>query len=214
MEVITTWLKGARNYQVGVRLYNQLGNDKTLLQLLNSETETPFKKEKLVKALQVLVTAPTELKKEEDAQVNETSLAAATVATFKRQWPESACNTADEKSLWEKAVILLKERAYLHATLFHQPDDNARRIVAFRILRKDDELTGVYNSRKYLLLHGQLPEEDKPSDEYVTDPFLMAKRIATLQRYINRTTNPERLLAFKTEYNYYARLMKKTEVPC
>lgn len=212
MDVIKTWLRSARNYAVGVRLYLEFGDDAVFKRLLQAEAETHYKREQLLKRLTALSKnappAPPE------AQAPQVEQAAATLATFKKTWPEIACKSPDEKKLWEQAVVLLKERAHLHSTLLHLPDDDARRAVAFQLLRKDDELTAIYDQRKYFLQYGKLPEAESSAPEYVTDPFLMAKRIENLSRNIRRVTNPDRKAELVAEYNHYARLQGKKELAC
>ena len=222
MDVIKQWLKAGKVYAVGVAIYNQVGTDANLRRLLNSEAETPYKRERLQKALMEIAAGKQAVAIEDKAQEKGESAVVASMTTFKLHWPREACKDEVELAMWEQVARLLKERAHLHASLFHQTGDDARRAAAFQLLRKDDELDGIYEKRKYYLREKHLPEQ--PAVEYVTDPVLMLKRAINLDKSIrrNRQTlakgpNPDaqaRLEAYIKEYNHYAPLLGKEEVKC
>jgi S-adenosylmethionine/arginine decarboxylase-like enzyme len=223
MDIIKKWLANGKVYKVGVAIYNQLGTDLLLKKLFTSEAETPYKRDRLTKALQEIANTSTAQVKEIDSQKNEQSTAVATVANFTKIWPRETCKDATETELWNQAVLLLKERSHLHSLLFSATSDDQRREIAFRLLRKDERLDKVYADREYYQKNKHLPDQkDKP--QYVTDPGIMVTRIANLQRYINRvkktlTQGPNadaqaRLEEFVKEYNHYAKIVGKEEVKC
>ncbi len=209
MKLIEDWLKGGQNYAVGVRLYMQYGRDKNLQRLFTSEGETPFKKQKLVAALKDLVAGEPSAK---TAPVP-TSITT-TQDAFVKTWPASA-NTDDVlQDLWNQARLLLKEIAEIHGKLDVVPDDEQRRKLAFELLRKDEQLDEVYNQRDFYQKHGK-PMATEPTFQIITDPWLMAKRLANLKRYIRREKQAvakdaanqaaaDRLKQYTTEFNIYA----------
>jgi len=101
------------------------------------------------------------------------------------------------------------------------PDDDSRRKAAFELLRKDDELDAIYTERDFYRATGTATQPK--AVQYVTDPYLMAKRFTNLQRYIRAlkkeirdaggATDDQsaRLTAYLDEYNHYATLMKKPQ---
>jgi hypothetical protein len=225
MEAIKAWLKGQKQYAVGVRLYMLYGKNEQLKRLLSAEAVSPFKIQQLEAGLKALVTGEEVVKLAEKEAAEEASTTTITQNTFIKNWPAEQCGTDVERSLWEKARLLLKEIAALHASLPLLPDDNARRDAAFELLDKDDELDQVYASRDYYKQHGKLPFSDNNTSAYLTDPFAIASRMVTLSRYIRRyrtaleknATNvmaAQLLEGYSTEYNYYARMTKKPEVAC
>jgi hypothetical protein len=210
MNLIEAWLKGGQPYAIGVRLYMLHGRDKSLHRLFNSEGETPFKKQKLAAALRELVSgAPATSKGSKPAPVY-----AHTQEVFAKSWPESKNTTDTHSQLWQQARLLLKEIAELHGKLDVVGDVDERRQIAFQLLRKDDDLDEIYAQRDFLTEHGHLPKP-QPSFQTITDPYLMAQRIANLKRYLRRerkavATDPEnevaaaRLKEYTEEYNHYA----------
>jgi hypothetical protein len=119
--------------------------------------------------------------------------------------------------------LLLKEIAAIHSTL-PLLDPPKRLAAALTLLRKDDELDGIYEQRDYYEKHGALPGIPDASP-LIEDPFLMGNRLANLKRYIRRekqavAADPEhagakgRLASYVHEYNQYMRKLGKEEVVC
>lgn len=244
MKDIKDWLdKGSkRHYRVGVMLYLKYGTNNLFKKALTTEDESPYKKERLMKELKALAEteppSPPEHQlgphkpapqkpapQKPTPQKNKITLTPTVSspnqpANTPKQWPRSACRDDYELSLWEKAAVLLKEIAALHAYLSTAPSDYERRMYAFELLRKDDELDKVYDARDLYRMQN-IKKEEPPDIEYVTDPHLMAKRIENLKKYIRRVKGDivklgdteerrERLQSFVKEFNYYA---EKTQLP-
>jgi hypothetical protein len=221
MEIIKKWIASGKVYRVGVAIYNQLGSDQLLKKLFNSEAETPYKRERLLKELKKIAADSNNQQSAIQAQKNEQSPVVATVANFSKIWPRDSCIDAVETELWNQAVVLLKERSHLHSLLFTATSDEQRREIAFKLLRKDDRLDKIYGDRDYYRKNKHLPDQsNKP--QYVTDPGIMITRITNLQRYINREKKKlkdgpnaaaqARLTAFIQEYNHYAKIIGKEEL--
>jgi hypothetical protein len=245
MQDVIAWLNNEKKpYRVGVMLYTKYGSNLLLKKSFTTEPESIYKKQRLLKELSALVPAvvlPTE-KQNEPKQVApnikvkpgepvkpEPSLPAgrdvlpAASATIHKTWARVECRDDYELKLWEKAALLLKEIASLHAQLSACFSDYERRTVAFNLLRKDDELDKIYEQRDYYRVTHK--EVDPSPVQLITDPFLMAKRISALSRYIRRektniTTKGDtqerrdRLKGFVEEYNAYAEKVNKPFLSC
>ncbi len=238
MKDVQQWIQGPKHYRVGVMLYLKYGTNDLFKRALTTEEETSYKRKRLEKELsalcvskeQVTLTAKTVLDKQEkkpQPEIKKQNIKSTpaepssdqTANHQPRQWPRSACRDDYEVTLWEKAALLLKEIAALHAYLSTAQSDFERRMYAFELLRKDDELDKVYDNRK--AYRTDCVKESTTDDiEYVTDPYLMAKRLDNLKRYIRRekgnlekhgetVDRRERLDMYVKEYNYYAGKMEK-----
>lgn len=215
MKLIDDWLRGGQPYTVGVRLYMQYGADKQMHRLFSSEGESAFKKQKLREALAALATG----NKQPATGTHKPTPVASTQEVFAKSWP-AAKNTSDTmRDLWEQARLLLKEIAEIHGKLDVVPDTDQRRKLAFELLRKDEELDGVYAQRDFYETHQKLPDV-APSFSPISDPYLMANRIASLKRYVRREKQKVaadannqaavlRLKQYTEEYNYYATKLGK-----
>jgi hypothetical protein len=209
MQVIKDWLKGGQSYDVGVRLYMRYGRDKQLQRLFTSEGPSDFKRKKLASALKEIA----ELGEAKPPPMKAITVSVDTTqANFIKSWPEPTKDD-EAKLLWHEARLLLKEIAEIHGKLDVVPSDEERRKLAFQLLRKDEELDQVYVKRDFFLKHQKMPVEALPFIP-ITDPHLLAKRLANLQRYVRREklaidkdeTNEQakgRLAVFEAELNYY-----------
>ena len=212
MKLIQDWLKGGQNYAVGVRLYMRFGRDKQLQRLFTTEGVSDFKKKRLASALQEIAQAA-DAKPVSPATTQVVAIASTTTQnTFLKQWPEPP-EGDPVKLLWDEARVLLKEIAELHGKLDALPSDELRRAVAFSLLRKDEELDAVYSRRDFYLKYKKMPEEQLPFTP-ITDPHLLANRIANLKRYVRREKSAitadennldakQRLAVFEAELTYY-----------
>ena len=212
------WIKGGQNYQIGLRIYLEHGENKKLIRLRTTEGESVFKKQKLLAALQ-------ELKEGKAPSSHNSGLTAATATNdvFVKQWPSARNKDKVLQELWEKARLLLKEIAMIHSTLPHI-DEPQRLQAAITLLQKDDELDDVYVQRDYYEKHGK-PIGVPDGPVLIEDPYLMAARIANLRLNIRREKQAMkkdsdngnaalRLKSYLIEYNQYMKKLAKPQLPC
>jgi 2-phospho-L-lactate guanylyltransferase (CobY/MobA/RfbA family) len=247
MDDIKAWLQGPKHYRVGVMLYLKHGTNALFKKSLVQEGESAFKKHKLVKELSSIEasasmafdsvkasasigfasdkaeTQKQELKQEPaPSKINEPSPTEAPLSPRRgaggEGWPRSSCRDDYELSLWERAMLLLKQIAALHAKLSECFSDFERRSVAFNLLRMDDELDDIYEKRDHY--RATKSQKEEVAIEIITDPFLMGQRLANLTRYIRRekqniitkgdtTDRQKRLSDYLAEYNLYAEKLNR-----
>jgi hypothetical protein len=238
MDEIKAWLQGPKQYRVGVMLYLKHGTNALFKKSLVQEGESAFKKQKLHKELASLIEASASIQKPTPHPAKAAATAQGIAPDDKDTssdtepeqtetqnplqggggWPRSACRDDYELSLWEKAMLLLKQIAALHAKLSECFSDFERRSVAFNLLRLDDELDDVYEKRDHY--RATKSQKEEVTIEIITDPFLMGQRLANLTRYIRRekqnlttkgatTDRQKRLSDYLQEYNYYAEKLNR-----
>jgi hypothetical protein len=239
LEAIQAWLNSKRPYRVGVMLYLEHGQNNLFKKALATEGESRYKLDRIVKELTALnMVEGTALAKPpvQNARLAQPAKQPVRQADpppvisgvkkketaaqryIPKSWPRADCRDDYEAMLWEKAMLLLKEIASLHAKLSECFSDYERRTVAFNLLRKDDALDDLYELRDHYRTT-KSKKEDVPV-EYVTDPFMMAQRLDNLKRYLRReklhlqtlgdtTERRERIEAYRIEYNFYAEKMGK-----
>jgi hypothetical protein len=202
MNDITNWLQ-SKDYIEGIRLYLEHGQDPVLKNLFTAEKQTPYKTERLEKALREVLQGVERIKPEERP----------TISITMKSWPIEAAKDDVLKALRAEWLRLFKEMQDLRSQLMLLPTDEVRGETAHRILELDDQCEEIYNKRDYYLENGTLPQVKK--EEYIVDPVKAAKRMEILGRYIRRErTNLKkdpgnsgaaaRKLKFIKEYNHYA----------
>lgn len=193
MEAIRQWLNGKRLYSTGVLLYTQYGKD-TLLKKLFCEAETNYKKDRLITALQDLLSN----KKETD----EITVSSKEVQLKKLQaektigigWSDKM--DAVEKALYEqwkpKFLEMMDLISQLYPVAKEGVTDPWKREqagkMALRILDLDDECDDYYSQRDYYLKNKRLPEE-KPYGDICLDPQLMPLKLQNHKRYAREFRN-------------------------
>lgn len=201
MQSIADWLQ-SKDYIQGVRLYIEHGQDPVLKNLFTAEKGTPYKEQRLERALRDIL-AGTEIVKPEDQPST----------PMIKSWPIEAAKDDVLKALRAEWLKAFKEMHDLRSQLMLLANDDQRGEAAFRILELDDLCYHAYSKRNYYLEHGMLPAEKPP--EFIVDPVKAAKRMQVLQRYIRRertflqkdpanTAAAARRKKFIAEYNHYA----------
>jgi hypothetical protein len=202
MESITNWLQ-SKDYVEGIRLYLEHGQDPGLKNLFTAEKQTPYKEQRLEKALREVLKGSEVVKPEERPAISITM----------KSWPIEAAKDDVLKALRAEWLRLFKEMQDLRSQLMLLPTDEIRGETAHRILELDDQCEDLYHKRDYYLEHGKLPQAK--TDEYIVDPVKAAKRMEMLGRYIRRERanlkkDPGNIGAaarkqkFVKEYNHYA----------
>jgi hypothetical protein len=201
MEAIRHWLQ-SKDYIEGVRIYLQHGQDPVLKNLFTAEKGTPYKQQRLERALREIL-AGTEVVKPEERPAS----------SLMKSWPIEAASDDVLKALRAEWLKAFKEMHDLRSQLMLLANDDQRGEAAHRILDLDDLCYSIYLKRNHYLEHGTLPEAKK--EEYIVDPLKAAKRMEILGRYIRRERtalkkDPSNVGAaarkqkFTNEYNHYA----------
>ena len=201
MNEITNWLQ-SKDYIEGVRLYIEHGQDPVLKNLFTAEKGTPYKEQRLERALRDIL-AGTEIVKPEDQPST----------PMIKSWPIEAAKDDVLKALRAEWLKAFKEMHDLRSQLMLMANDDQRGEAAHRILDLDDLCCNIYSNRNYYLEHGALPATKK--EEFIVDPLKAAKRMEILGRYIRRERtalkkDPSNVGAaarkqkFTNEYNHYA----------
>lgn len=201
MNDIRDWLQ-SKDYIEGIRLYLQHGQDPALKNLFTAEKGTPYKQQRLERALREIL-AGTEVVKAEERPAS----------ILMKSWPIEAAKDDVLKALRAEWLKAFKEMQDLRSQLMLLANDDQRGEAAHRILDLDDLCDHIYSKRDYYLEHGTLPAAKK--EEYIVDPLKAAKRMEILGRYIRRERTAlkkdpanvgaaARKQKFTNEYNHYA----------
>lgn len=175
MYVIDQWLKGPRNFYVGKAIYQTVGNDKHLLEVLN-KGKTPIAEELLLKALQKLCAAPAAAPKPEPMETVD-------------EMPVSADPVV--KSIREEWIKPYQEMNYKrHQLDQYKGNDPAmiakREPLVFQILELEQQCMKAWKKRDYYLQHGKLPDVATKQKELPADPVQLGKYISNLAKNIRR----------------------------
>lgn len=213
LSLLKAWLSH-KDYLEGVRLYLKFGQDHKLKQLFTSEKETPFKKQRLEKAIRDLLNAA-------PIHTNKTTTVPAPIQPVSKSWTAESCKDDLEKAIREDWLQQFKTMQDLRSQLMLIGTDQERGEVAHKILDLDEQCDKLLAKRDYYREHGALPSEEPV--ELITDPLAMVKRMTLLDRYIRRErqnmrNNPAnhnaagRLQKFIKEYNEYAERFGKDRI--
>lgn len=179
VESIKDWLNSSRNYNVGLALYLVHGSNEALKTALK-QGESPYRKEKLLAALQELW----EGAKGEPARANPLPLRVLPLKTggeFKNLQPDHDKDIY--YNLWQP---LYKEMMHLRSKLPLFPNDDERGAAAFRILFLEKTCRKYWRMRDYFLQNGvEMPEETGKPDA-TTDFNVLTRRLMTLRTYQTR----------------------------
>lgn len=186
MQVIKDWLNGGKEYDAGVQLYLQHGDDKQMKDLF-TEFRTPFKEKKLVELLKGLLHKSSDLKTA--TKKKEEKLVAETFGWPNKMTPELAAL----KAVWApkyKEQMNLCARLYDVAKLGKHDKNKEMESgqMAHRILNLRDEVKQIYFERDYYIEHGVFPGKEQVFKPVVAD-IKIAERRLTVRRYLTRLKN-------------------------
>jgi shikimate kinase len=125
--------------------------------------------------------------------------------------PTPELQLADEDNLDEKWKPIYKEANYYFSTIHLIPDEEERKLAAFRILDLMDKVQEVWQAKDFLYKHGQVPKfESQGIDQLTVEQ--MARRINTLRTYISKAhkgkLNAERIPDWEAEMQELQRKIK------
>lgn len=183
MQVIKDWFNSGKNYDAGVSLYMQYGDNAQLKDLF-TEFRTPFKEKKLVEVLRGLISVSAEATHTAEKKV--TQLVAET-----HGWPDAM--SAELMALKEVWKPLYAEQMNLNARLYDVArlgvDDKNKEQeagqMAHRILNLRDQIKDIYFQRDYYLENNVFPGKEQVFKPVVTD-IKIAERRLTVRRYLTR----------------------------
>lgn len=188
MQSIADWLAGNRNYDEGVALYLQLGDDKQFKEMFR-EQRTAFKEKKLVELLRKLNVKSYTLKATEEKKAEQV---AADAATNNFGWPVAM--NVELHALWQEwkpkysEFMNLTNRLYDVALL--GKEDNLKEMeagnMAHRILDLRDEIKEIYKARDHYLQHGSFPGKAEVFTPVVANDIKIADRRLSVRRYLTR----------------------------
>ena len=215
MESIKIWFNGKKNYDLGVKLYLQFGDNDLLKRLFQEKPPTPFKIQKLHEALEDLLIKPEKSKqaepKKETVIVSRLKEEAKQQEQFKTKKIYDAGWSKDMDEV-EQAIHLQWKPVFLEMMeLCSKVGDVAREgmtdpykeiaagKMALRILDLDDQCDELYSQRDHYLANGSLPDQ-RPYGDPCIDPKLMPVKLKNAERYVRRLKNelrenPENLKA-------------------
>jgi hypothetical protein len=186
MQVVKDWLNGSRDYDEGVALYMQYGDDKDMKALFR-EYRTSFKEKKLVELLKGL------LGKEKQVKVA-TATKEVKLQVETHGWPaKMKPELAALKEVWQplyKELMNLCARLLDVARLGRQDKNKEMEAgqMALRILKLREDIKEIYCDRDHYLQHGCFPGKEQPFTP-VVDDLKLAERRLTVRRYLTRLNN-------------------------
>lgn len=197
MRLIENWLKGSRNYYVGIALYKSLpGANQQLIQLL-SKGKTPFAEAELVKAFKAMLSKPVVKKQPQpDPELDKMPPSAdAVMESIRNEW----------MPLYMRMNTL---RHMLWTIEGNTPEKIAQRQpIAFEVLELEQQCIQLWAKRNHYLQHGRLPEAKEVKVQIPKDPIELATLIENIKRNIRRnkafaTKNPTKAI-YVQRYNDY-----------
>jgi hypothetical protein len=175
MQMIDNWLKGNKNYHVGLAIFNSFSSNKQLKELL-ATGNTPYNHKRLCEELTSLskkqvVTPKISLEQKETAVLPDSNNKV--LQALKNKW----------QPLYQKMNML---RHNLDATA---GDNTAttieeRKKIATEILTLEKECNKIWSDVDYYNEHGKLPEEKDNEWPVPTDPLKLANAINNCKKAI------------------------------
>jgi hypothetical protein len=236
MDVIRKWLNGSRDYDTGVQLYLEHGQDKKLQRLLTLEGYSEFKNKKLLAALQDLlaspgtsavITAPAipapAINKTlpEAGKIAPDANKLANKATPVRRWSEVRDPVEQAlfeawKPLYAEMLDLVNRVGDVSRNAEQDPSlESQARTMALRVLELDAQCEQIYTKRNYYLENKKLPES-KSDGAPDPDPRRWPVTLANHQRYVRdykskfaKETDPEKRLKLAAQLKKHEALVDR-----
>ena len=189
MESIRIWLNGKRNYDAGVKLYMQFGNDALLKKLFTERPSTSFKEKTLVESLQKLMVKTVEKKQEVMVQKGVYVERVSKEKVYDGGWSREMDEVERALHLrWKPGFIEMNELCIKIRPLAIEGKTNKQKQIeagkmALKILDLEDECYQFYEQRDHYMKHGELPDQ-RPYGEPCIDPKLMPKKLDSHQRQL------------------------------
>jgi hypothetical protein len=182
MHELIAWLNNP-NYKEGVELFLKNSRNKQLNHLFRYEAETEYKRQRLTKEIQLLVT------KQEAKPVIQYDTKP--VQQIGVGWPPKPIEDVVVAALYEQWKPLYDEMLNLQARVYDvaeqgEQQNDLKRMeaceMAHRICDLDDSCDEIYAKRDYYYTNGSLPAEQSKR-ELVGDPVKWAVELQNLKRY-------------------------------
>lgn len=194
MESISTWLNGPRNYEQGVKIYNEFGTSDAMKAVFGFGN-TSFNRTKLAELLEELLPAP-EPAKPAIAVTHPLHIIPDTISL-------TSGKRSEETQLSEQWKPLYKDAAFMHGQLSMATTDDDRKQLAFSILDNFEKMEGIWDQEEYLKQHGHLPPSGTTPEISSLDSLGKYKRLKNLRTYVTKhKNNPKRaadVVAWETE---------------
>lgn len=211
MESIRIWLNGKRNYEAGVKLYEQFGKDALRKKMFRELPVSDYKIRRLQESLEELIYA-IQHEKQDDTEKREKVI----TRSIQEARPESGWSkNMDEveaalHARWKPLFVEMMDLcSRVGDTAQAGLKDAAKKIeagrMALRILDLDDACDKIYEQRDEYLLSGKMPGEKKKV-EICVDPMMAPKSLANAQRYVR--DYKRKLDADPANLNYAEQLKK------
>lgn len=176
MQVLNNWLKGNRSFATGVVIYNSIGSNAALKNLL-AMGETPFAAQLLAKELEAIASGKTRFP---IAQIN----------------PETESMPKGDDEILKSLQTDWRERYQRMNLLRHRLDkfgsENTEEAIAYRlpiaaeIKTIEQECIAIWKKRDYYLEHNKLPFERDETFVKPSDPLELLMLIQNTKKYIRR----------------------------
>lgn len=216
MDAVKHWINSQRDYDAGVALYNQYGDDRRMKALFR-EGKTQFKEKKLLELMQGLIKNGASVKN--TLQGKHQAIRAQ--SENRNGWPAKLDGPL--KALYDEWILKFKESSSLEARIYDVAlagisDPNYERQagqMAHRILDLRDEIRNIYQKRDHYIQHGVFPGQKMLFKPVVADPLKLAERRLNLRRYLTRLKNelakpgkPHTRLRQETQWKQYCEEMR------
>jgi hypothetical protein len=188
MQELIAWLNHP-DYKIGVELFLKHSRNKRLNDLFRYEAESPYKKARLLKEINLLISKHQEKPPVEYDTATHTSI---TVG-----WPPKPITDVVLAALYDQWKPMYDEMLNLQARIYdvalQATNGNDLKMLescqmAHRICDLDDACDAIYAKRDHYLQNGSLPTE-APKREIVGDPVKWALELQNLLRYERRYKN-------------------------
>jgi hypothetical protein len=180
MQIIKNWINGNKNFIVGKVLYNTLGTDESIKNLLN-KGQSPISVKVLFDAMEKLqstwnnpehkqqTTAAVETAVMEDSSNN-------ILQALKNEW----------LPLYQKMNLLRHQLDKDFNDINCHVAIQYRKPIAHEILALEQECIAIWKKRDYYLQYKKLPNTTEKKLAIPTDPIKLAKLIDTIKKNIRR----------------------------
>lgn len=199
MQIIDNWIKNGRNFIAGRAIYNTLGTDAGVKELLQ-QSASPFAVQRLAEELEelnsnglhkVVVVTSTAAEMPDDDNV--------VLQAFKKEWLKP----------YQQMQFV---RHDLHK--FGNSNTNEaieyRKMQAFKILLFEQQCNEIWARRNAFAKTGELPKPtETPGVVIPTDPLLLGKFIESCKRQIRRNRLQKESPAAQQRYLHYKNLYKQ-----
>lgn len=185
MNEIQQWVKAGRHWDPGKSLLERHSGNAAMKRFFRTCNPTNENQDMLLYELKKLI--PTI---NESTKITQPAASNGTIeGELHSEKPIARSQEVDEEiaRLDEKWRVLYKEMAGIKLKLMHYPNDEERKVAAFKVLDLFDECRAIWKRRDTIIANGALPKIERSANNVTDDPVKLITNRNNLRTRISKT---------------------------